>query len=80
MNHRREGRGLPWKVLERLLGLELKLRQYEEGRRFCDAIVAAGERDGRGGPELLARVWRSAADLPTPEELAAPELWLARIA
>jgi coenzyme F420 biosynthesis associated uncharacterized protein len=79
MDRRRESRGLPWKVLERLLGLELKLRQYEEGRRFCDAVVAAGERDGVGGPQLLARVWRSPEDLPTPAELAAPELWVARI-
>ncbi|HEY3759005.1 MAG TPA: zinc-dependent metalloprotease [Solirubrobacteraceae bacterium] len=80
MSRRREGRGLPWKVLERLLGLELKLRQYEEGRRFCDAIVAAGEREETGGGRLLlARVWRSAEDLPTPAELAAPELWLARV-
>jgi coenzyme F420 biosynthesis associated uncharacterized protein len=95
MNRRRDGRGLPWKILERLLGLELKLRQYEEGRRFCDAIVVAGDRAGadrqRGrigggvdgpvsGPQLLARAWRSPADLPSPAELAAPELWLARVA
>ena len=48
MNHRREHRGLPWRVLERLLGLELKMRQYELGRRFCDAVVDAG------GPQALA--------------------------
>ena len=42
MNRRRESRGLPWRVLERLLGLELKMRQYETGRRFCDAVVADG--------------------------------------
>src|SRR6202020_3445849 len=29
LNRRRETRGLPWRVLERLLGLELKLKQYE---------------------------------------------------
>jgi coenzyme F420 biosynthesis associated uncharacterized protein len=83
MNRRRGGRGLPWRVLERLLGLELKLRQYEEGKRFCDAVVAAGDERGvgaAGGPRLLARAWRSAADLPTTAELADPELWLARIA
>ncbi len=80
MSARRESRGLPWKLLERLLGLELKLRQYEEGRRFCDAVVAAGGAHGEdGGPRLLARVWRSAADLPTPAELADPDLWLARV-
>jgi coenzyme F420 biosynthesis associated uncharacterized protein len=74
MTRRREHRGLPWRVLERLLGLELKMRQYEEGRRFCDAVVLAG------GPAALARAWRSAEDLPTTAELQAPELWLARVA
>jgi putative hydrolase len=73
MTRRREHRGLPWRVLERLLGLELKMRQYEEGRRFCDAVVLAD------GPTALARAWRSVEDLPTAAELHAPELWLARV-
>jgi coenzyme F420 biosynthesis associated uncharacterized protein len=73
MNRRRGSRGLPWRLLERLLGLELKLRQYEEGRRFCDAVVL------EGGPAALARAWRSAEDIPTAGELRAPELWLARV-
>jgi coenzyme F420 biosynthesis associated uncharacterized protein len=73
MTRRRSSRGLPWRVLERLLGLELKLRQYEGGRRFCDAVVAAG------GPEALARAWSSAQALPTTAELESPELWLARM-
>ena len=73
LTHRRESRGLPWRVLERLLGLELKMRQYEIGRRFCDAVVDAG------GPETLAIAWRSPAELPGTAELAEPALWLARI-
>jgi putative hydrolase len=73
MTRRRESRGLPWRVLERLLGLELKLRQYEVGRRFCDAVVQAG------GPEALAVAWRSPAELPTTRELAEPALWLQRV-
>jgi coenzyme F420 biosynthesis associated uncharacterized protein len=83
MTRRREGRGLPWRVLERLLGLELKLRQYEEGRRFCDAVVAAGDRAGERGVDgrrLLALAWRSPADLPSAAELAAPERWIGRVA
>jgi coenzyme F420 biosynthesis associated uncharacterized protein len=72
MNRRRGSRGLPWKVLERLLGLELKLRQYEEGRRFCDAVVAAE------GPAALARAWTGPEALPTTAELEHPEQWLAR--
>ncbi len=74
MNRRRESRGLPWRVLERLLGLEMKLRQYEIGRRFCDAVVE------QGGPEALARVWTSAEHLPTTRELQEPAEWLARTA
>ena len=60
MNSRRVNRGLPWRVLERLLGLELKLRQYQTGRRFCDAVVAAG------GPLALARAWESPSHPPPP--------------
>jgi coenzyme F420 biosynthesis associated uncharacterized protein len=74
MNRRRETRGLPWRVLERLLGLEMKLRQYEVGRRFCDAVVADG------GPEALARVWTGPEQLPSSEELDDPAAWLARTA
>ena len=73
MNHRRENRGLPWRVLERLLGLELKMRQYETGRRFCDAVVAAG------GPQALALAWTGPEALPTPAELEQPSLWIARV-
>ncbi|MGD1058423.1 MAG: zinc-dependent metalloprotease [Solirubrobacteraceae bacterium] len=73
MNHRRENRGLPWRVLERLLGLELKLKQYETGRRFCDAVVEAG------GPQALALAWGGPEALPSHEELEEPDLWLARV-
>jgi coenzyme F420 biosynthesis associated uncharacterized protein len=73
MTRRRSEKGLPWRVLEKLLGLELKMRQYEAGKRFCDAIVA------EGGPQLLARVWRGPEALPSAEELEHPALWSARI-
>jgi uncharacterized protein (DUF2342 family) len=73
MTRRRESRGLPWRVLERLLGLELKLRQYEMGRRFCDAIVSAG------GPALLSRAWSGPQALPDASELEQPARWIARM-
>jgi coenzyme F420 biosynthesis associated uncharacterized protein len=72
LNRRREARPLPWRVLERLLGLELKLRQYEMGRRFCDAIVADG------GPRALAGAFRGPAAMPTMDELQQPDRWLRR--
>jgi coenzyme F420 biosynthesis associated uncharacterized protein len=73
MTRRRATRGLPWRVLERLLGLELKLRQYEVGRIFCDVVVE------EGGPETLALAWRDPESLPSAAELESPTLWLARV-
>ena len=73
MNRRRRDRGLPWRVLERLLGLELKLRQYEMGRRFCDAVVEDG------GPQALARAWSGPEALPSGAELEDPGLWIERM-
>jgi uncharacterized protein (DUF2342 family) len=48
------------------------MRQYEQGREFCDAVVA------RGGIETLNRVWTSPEALPTIAELAAPDAWIRR--
>lgn len=74
MNHRRENRGLPWRVLERLLGLELKMRQYRLGKDFCDAVVAAG------GTKALALAWSGPEALPSSAELEDPARWMARVA
>jgi coenzyme F420 biosynthesis associated uncharacterized protein len=74
MNRRRSQKGLPWKVLERLLGLEMKMRQYEIGRRFCDEVVR------EGGSETLALAWSGPDALPSAAELELPALWLSRIA
>jgi coenzyme F420 biosynthesis associated uncharacterized protein len=60
------------RLVARLLGLDLKLRQYEQGKYFCDAIVR--ER----GAEALKHVFSSPEALPTLEEIRAPEAWLAR--
>ena len=74
MSARRESQshGLPWRVLESLLGLKLKRQQYEVGKRFCDAVVS------EGGPRALGRVWTDPSTLPSAEELASPELWIER--
>jgi coenzyme F420 biosynthesis associated uncharacterized protein len=73
MNRRRTQRGLPWRVLERLLGLELKMRQYEVGRRFCDEVVRLG------GPQTLALAWSEPAALPSTQELEQPRAWVERM-
>jgi coenzyme F420 biosynthesis associated uncharacterized protein len=72
---RREATGglSPWKLLERLLGMELKLRQYADGKRFCDAVVAAAD------VPTLHRAFAAPELLPTAAELKAPESWIARV-
>lgn len=72
LEQRRRDRPPLVRLLEWLLGLELKLRQYDVGRRFCDAVVAAA------GIEGLNRVWQAPELLPSSAELADPNSWLAR--
>jgi coenzyme F420 biosynthesis associated uncharacterized protein len=72
MDKRRRNRAWPWRIVERLLGLEMKMRQYEVGRSFCDEVVEVG------GPRALTRVWESSYMLPTAQELAQPSRWLER--
>ncbi len=61
------------KILEQLFGVGLDEASYERGQAFIRGIVE------RAGPEGLDRLWHSERELPTPAELDAPGLWLARI-
>jgi coenzyme F420 biosynthesis associated uncharacterized protein len=69
---RRNARGAT-ALLHRLLGLELKMKQYEVGEAFVDAI----EREA--GFHSLDRAWEGPEMLPTLDELTAPLAWLARV-
>jgi uncharacterized protein (DUF2342 family) len=72
MDARRQSRSAPERVLMRLLGMEMKMRQYKLGKEFCDAVVE------EGGIEGLNRVWAGPEALPTLAELERPADWLAR--
>lgn len=61
------------RFVERLLGLELTQTQYDRGRRFIDGVVE------RAGTDALNRLFDDERTLPTPAEVDAPGLWLARI-
>jgi hypothetical protein len=39
LDARRKSQSAPARLLQRLLGLEMKLKQYAQGKRFCDAVV-----------------------------------------
>jgi coenzyme F420 biosynthesis associated uncharacterized protein len=73
MDARRRSRSAPERLIERLLGLDVKMRQYELGKSFCDAVVA------EAGIGALNRVWSSPDSLPSPAELEHPTDWLARV-
>jgi uncharacterized protein (DUF2342 family) len=73
MERRRRSRSAPERVLQRLLGFEMKMRQYEQGKEFCDAVVAGH------GIGALNRVWESPESLPSAAELRRPDAWVARI-
>jgi coenzyme F420 biosynthesis associated uncharacterized protein len=72
LRQRRQQRG-PMKILSTLVGLDAKLRQYEQGERFIAAVEQAG------GPELFAKVWRGPEWLPTMLEIRQPERWIQRV-
>jgi coenzyme F420 biosynthesis associated uncharacterized protein len=72
LERRRSSQSAPARLLARLLGLEMKMRQYRMGKAFCDAVVA------EGGIERLNRVWSAPDQLPTADELERPRAWLER--
>ena len=72
MDRRRRSRSAPERILQRLLGMDLKLRQYELGKAFCDTVVA------EGGIGRLNAVWDAPEAIPTLAELERPDRWLAR--
>ena len=61
------------RFVERLLGLELDQDQYERGAAFAAGVVE------RAGTDGLRRLFSDPANLPTPAEVDAAGLWLARI-
>jgi uncharacterized protein (DUF2342 family) len=61
------------RFVERLFGLELSQATYERGAAFVAGVIE------RAGDDGLRRLWADAANLPTPPEVDAPGLWLARL-
>ena len=61
------------RLVERMLGLELDRAQYDRGAAFAAGVVERADREG------LARLFSDPSHLPTPAEVDAPGLWLARI-
>jgi putative hydrolase len=56
-----------------LFGLDVGQDEVDRGRAFVTGVIE------RAGDDALTRLWSDELDLPTPAEVDAPGLWLARI-
>jgi coenzyme F420 biosynthesis associated uncharacterized protein len=72
-NARRTSAGRVEQAIRRMLGIELKMKQYAQGSRFVQTVVR------EAGMDVFNRVWTSPETLPVKEELTDPHLWLARV-
>ena len=61
------------RLLQRLIGIEAKINQYQAGERFIAAVEKVG------GPELVDRAWIGPENLPTMAEIRDPDVWIARV-
>jgi coenzyme F420 biosynthesis associated uncharacterized protein len=61
------------RLVSRLLGLEMKLKQYERGKIFCDEIVRVS------GTNALRHLFSAPEALPTLVEIEDPAAWLRRV-
>jgi coenzyme F420 biosynthesis associated uncharacterized protein len=69
---RRQAGGMT-SVVQKLLGFEMKMRQYDVGERFVRAVV------DEAGFGALDAAWSAPECLPNLDELRSPRHWLARV-
>jgi coenzyme F420 biosynthesis associated uncharacterized protein len=62
------------RTIQRAVGLDVKVRQYDIGERFVASVVELA------GQEGFARVWERRENLPTLGEIGRPEAWVERVA
>jgi coenzyme F420 biosynthesis associated uncharacterized protein len=72
LHQRRQAGGIAQQV-QKLLGLEQKMRQYEVGEKFVRGVLDAG------GPRAIDNAWVAPENLPVLAELDDPAAWLARV-
>jgi coenzyme F420 biosynthesis associated uncharacterized protein len=72
-NARRSSAGRVEQTIRRILGIDLKMKQYAQGSRFVQTVVR------EAGMDVFNRVWTSPETLPVKDELEDPHRWLARV-
>ena len=71
--HERRHRGGPARMVQRLLGIEAKLLQYELGEKFIEVV------EQEGGRALFDQVWEAPENLPSLAEIREPDAWISRV-
>lgn len=61
------------RTFQKTIGFDQKIKQYTAGEAFVATIVK------HAGMEGINLVWQGPSYLPTPEEFAEPQRWLARV-
>jgi coenzyme F420 biosynthesis associated uncharacterized protein len=70
---RRGSAGRMEQAIRRVLGIDLKMKQYEQGSQFVKAVV------DEAGMAEFNKIWTSPETLPTKDELVNPHSWLERV-
>lgn len=73
LHSRRASPNVITKLISQLYGLDAKVRQYEQGRKFLEAIEVAAGNQG------LMKLFEASENMPDLEEIASPDLWLSRV-
>lgn len=63
----------PERALQRAIGFDRKVAQYDAGERFIREIAA------RAGMDGVNLVWEESGNLPSTDEVVDPASWLARV-
>ena len=69
---RNSARGL-MKVFTRIAGIEAKMKQYQAGEDFIEAVERSS------GLDFVDKAWQGPEFLPTYTEIRDPEKWIARV-
>jgi coenzyme F420 biosynthesis associated uncharacterized protein len=72
-NARRGSAGRLEQTIRKILGIDLKMKQYAQGSRFVSTVVS------EAGMATFNRVWTSPETLPTKDEITDPGRWLERV-
>ncbi|MBC7247277.1 MAG: zinc-dependent metalloprotease [Actinobacteria bacterium] len=71
--HRREAKTGAERLVERMLGFDLKLQQYQVGELFCREVME------KKGLDFLNLAWKREENLPGADEIRHAFLWIERM-